>query len=343
MTKIEVIRDYARKVALMEGFEIGAPLHVSEVTFIPILKPEVPRDEREYLTLSEALDENLCRIIEKGTEIAYIVFESLSELPILIEEGEIFQGKGTQDRIAVGTTMVEPCAKVEISVKCVHAPHALHSGAVFGYSGKCSRSMLKELRQMKAKSAKLGLAASSISQSRVWSKVSEETASETVIDHTKYEEAIHARQRRVQNRFKDLEFPKDTIGFAAVTPDGKIGGLEVHRSPRNFRLRKDGILESLESSISWEPTGKGSSSEAQKTVQNTFKKLSELKEEDALNQIEIDGLVINTESFSGEAFTTAFYSGICPECGDSKPRKKVCPACGFAESVMEELAYMSLL
>ncbi|MFX1512423.1 MAG: bL32 family ribosomal protein [Promethearchaeota archaeon] len=88
---------------------------------------------------------------------------------------------------------------------------------------------------------------------------------------------------------------------------------------------------------------KGPFAEARKTVQNMFKQMLELKEEDALTQIEIDGLVINTEGITGEALTTAFYSGICPECGDPKPRKKVCPACGFEEKVMHELAYMSLM
>ncbi len=345
MTKIEVIRDYARRVASMEGFEIGDPLYVSEITFIPILQHEIPRAEREYLTLAEALEEGLCRITEKGTEVAHIIFENVSKsLPILIEEGDIFQGLGTQDRIAVGTIMVEPGAKVEISVKCVHAPHALHRGAAFGYSGKASRLMLNKLRHMKSETAKLGMAASTISQSEVWSTVSEEAAAEVVSDQTKYHEVVMARKTRSKERFKDLNFPENTVGITVVDSNGKLKAIEIHRSPRNFRLRKASILESIEATIQWEAQNKAPFTKAEETVKNLFKKLTTLEEDkDTHKQIEIDGLVINAEGISGEAFTTAFYSGICPECGKSKPRKKSCPTCGFEETVLEEVAYMSLM
>ena len=108
MTKIKSIKNFANQVLNMEGMEIGAPLFQEGISFVPIIKNEPPRAERDYLTLSEALDENLCKIIDKGTEVAHIVFENLSNFPILIEEGEIFQGEGTQNRISIGTVMVEP-------------------------------------------------------------------------------------------------------------------------------------------------------------------------------------------------------------------------------------------
>ena len=79
-------------------------------------------------------------------------------------------------------------------------------------------------------------------------------------------------------------------------------------------------------------------------VKGLFEKLSNLKEgKDALKQVEVDGLVINTEGLTGEAFTSAFYSDLCPSCNKSKPRKKACPHCKFLEDSTEELAYMSLL
>ena len=63
MTSIETIKDFAAKVLASEDIEIGAPLVLEEVTFVPIIKHEIPRDERDYLSLSEAIDEEVCKII----------------------------------------------------------------------------------------------------------------------------------------------------------------------------------------------------------------------------------------------------------------------------------------
>ncbi len=345
MTKIEVIREFAKQITTLDGMEIGVPLIIDEISFVPIIKQEIPPEERDYLTLSEALDQGVCKIIDKGTEVAHISFQNTGDIPILIEEGEIFLGKGTQDRIIVGTVMVQPGEMKDISVKCVHAPHHLSSGASFGYGGKASRGMLNEMRTLKVSHATAKVPASSINQSRVWNKVSEEMANEeNITDRTQYSQGVKNRRKRAVERSKKLNFPKNTIGFVAINHEGEIKGLELHRSPYNFKVRKDGIFESLETNISWKPVGKGPFPNSQDKVKNLFEKLSKLEEgKDAFKQVEIDGIVINSEGLAGEAFTSAFYSAVCPSCSESKPRKKDCPHCGFTEESKEEMAYMSML
>jgi hypothetical protein len=187
--------------------------------------------------------------------------------------------------------------------------------------------------------------ASNIDQSKVWSKVNEEMESEqNITEITQYSQGVKERRKRAEKRSKKVTFPKNTVGVVVVTQKGEIKGIEVHRSPHNFNVRKDGIFESLEANISWEPIGKGPFHNSKGKVKDLFEKLSNLKEgEDALKQVEIDGLVINTEGLTGEAFTSAFYSDVCSSCHKSKPRKKKCPHCGFMEDSTEELAYMSLL
>ena len=323
--------------------EIGAPIVLDDITFIPIIKHETPREERDYLTLSEALDTDVCKITDKGTEVAHILFQNKGDLPILVEEGEIFQGEGTQDRICVGTIMVEPKATVEVPVKCVHAPHHLSSGAGFGYGGKASRGMLKKLRTMKFSSAMVSAPAGMIDQGKVWNQVAEENATEITAGETQYVKSVKARQKRGNLRSKKVNFPDKTVGVVVINSEGEYKGFEVHRSPRNFEIRKDGLFESLEANISWEKKGKGPVPEPEKKVRSLFKKLTQLKEgKEALNQVEIDGMVINSEGMSGEAYTTRFYSSECPGCNQPKPRKQKCPHCGFEEEAKEEVAYMSL-
>jgi hypothetical protein len=325
--------------------EIGTPIILEEISFVPIIKQEIPQDQRDYLTLSEALDAGVCRIVDKGTEVAHILFENMGDLPILIEEGEIFKGSGTQDRISVGTVMVQPGDVIEIAVKCVHAPHHLSAGAAFGYGGKASRGMLNEIRTLKYQNAMADVAASNIDQSRVWNKVSEEMEFEgNITDNSQYSQGVEERRKRAEKRSRKISFPKNTVGFVAINSKGDVKGIEVHRSPHNFKVRKDGIFESLEASISWKPSGKGPFKKPKAKVKGLFTKLSNLKEgTDVLKQIEVEGLVINSEGLTGEAFTSAFYSDVCPSCHKSKPRKKECPHCGALEDASEEVAYMSLL
>ncbi|MHA1357198.1 MAG: ARPP-1 family domain-containing protein [Candidatus Helarchaeota archaeon] len=344
ITNVEAIRKFATQVINMEGLEIGSPVILDEVTFVPIIKQITPRDERDYLTLSEALDEGLCKIIDKGTEVAHILFQNLSEIdPILIEEGEIFLGKGTQDRICISTILVQPGETVEIPVKCVHAPHHLAAGAAFAYGGKASRRMLNELRSMKLKSAQLKSPVSTISQSRVWNNVAMETLTEdSITDPTQYTQAVKARNKRAKMRSKAIKLPKNTIGIVVIDSDGNVKGLEIHRNPHNFKVRKAGILESLDANISWDKTGKGAYPKVKEKVKTIFKQLSEIKEgKDALTQVEVDGTVINVAGVAGEVLTSKFYSSLCPSCGAKKPRIKICPHCGSEEEASDEIAFMS--
>ena len=204
--------------------------------------------------------------------------------------------------------------------------------------------MLHEMRSMKTGHARRNIPVSTISQGRVWNHVAGETAMEnSVSDKTQYTQAVRARHKRAKEHSAKLKFPKHTIGVIVIDPEGNVKGLEIHRSPRNFDIRKDGILESLETNLSWEKTGKGPFPHPEDKVKTLFKNLSEMKEgKDALKQVEVDGVVLNIAGIAGEVLTSKFYSASCPKCGAQKPRKKDCPQCGFEEAVSDELAFMSM-
>jgi len=348
MTKFDAILKFANQVIHSEGVVIGAPIVIDEILFVPIIKEGKPREERDYITLSEALDKNLCEITEKGTEIQHIVFLNKAEVPILIEEGEIFLGQGTQDRICVSTVMVHPDSKIEVPVKCVHAPHMLSGGARFGYGGKGSRGMLEKMRSMKYFNANANIGASRINQSEVWENVASETASDNESsDKSQYTQTILGRMKTAFDRSESVTFPENTIGLAVVNQGGVIKGLEIHRSPHNFKVRKSGFFTSLEGQVRWnEGLSPISSETAKEKVLNLFKKFETMKEgKDIKKQIEVEGLVINMEDsgITGEVFSSRFYSDICPDCGAKKKRTSVCNSCGFREESEDEFAYMSLL
>ena len=75
MTELEIIKKIAAQITHSDGMEIGEPIVLDEISFVPILKQEVPKEERDYLTLSEALEIGVCEIIDKGTEVSHILFK----------------------------------------------------------------------------------------------------------------------------------------------------------------------------------------------------------------------------------------------------------------------------
>ena len=93
MTTSKLVRDFAKNVLDEENFSLGNAIPVENVIFVPILKEEAAREERDYLTVDEALNENVLKIVDKGTEIAHLIVTNEADLPVLIEEGEIFELK----------------------------------------------------------------------------------------------------------------------------------------------------------------------------------------------------------------------------------------------------------
>jgi hypothetical protein len=349
MSKYDSIINFANQVIQSEGISIGVPVVIDEITFVPIIKEDKPREERDYITLSEALDQDLCEVIEKGTEIAHVEFINKGDEPILIEEGEIFLGQGTQDRIVVSTVMVQPDVKIEIPVKCVHAPHSLARGAKFMHGGKASRSFLGEMRKMKYASVMSDSPVSTINQSQVWNKVATETAGDDAsTDHTQYTQTVQKRMEKAEKRSKEAKFPVGTIGLGVVNQEGKVKGLEIHRSPHNFRMRKPGFFTSIESHVEWNKGKEAAQADLAKTrVLEVFKKLISAKQgKEITTQIEVDGLIINLEEagITGEVLSSQFYSKVCPKCGAMKKKRiSKCAECGFEEQKISELAYMSLM
>ncbi len=348
MTKFDAILKFANQVIHSEGVVIGAPVVIDEITFVPFIKEGKPKEERDYLTLSEALDQEIAQIIEKGTEINHIIFVNKGDVPILIEEGEIFLGQGTQDRICVSTVMVQPDSTIEVPVKCVHAPHMLARGANFAYGGKGSREMLENMRSMKYSNAFANVEASRINQSTIWNGVARETAIDVnSSDSSQYTQTIGSRIKKAKDRSSKVKFPENTIGLAVVNQEGEIKGLEIHRSPHNFKVRKSGFFTSLEDHVGWNE-GKNPISEkgAKEKVLMLFKKFNSMKEgKEIKSQLEVHGLVINVEDsgITGEVFSSRFYSDICPECGMKKKRTSKCQKCGFEEEPEEEFTYMSIM
>ncbi len=339
MSQIEVIREFAENVLASEEFELGDPVSIENLTLVPILKKF--EEDKEYLTLGEALEKGVLEIIDKGDEIAHVIAINKGVTPILLEEGDILTGLGTQDRLILGSMLLEPGKSYKVPVKCVHAPHPLTVGAGFGYGGSSPKKFTRTLRKYKSIMADVEHYVSEVDQSGIWSEVHDVTSEEEEVkDKTRFSEAIEKKKERMLKRSKhiDEKFPIHTVGLLAIDEQEKIVGFEVHRVPSAFEAKKTNILASLEDEIK-ENITPITEEQAKRKSNGFFQELSKIQSKDTQKQIEIEGLLLNLEEVSGEALLGKIYSNKCPKCGSPKPRVSECPECGWKEEVEDSLLY----
>jgi hypothetical protein len=336
----DVLSKFAKKILDSDAYSLGEIITEENISFVPIIKEGIPRDQRDYLTIDEAFEEKVLEIIDKGTEIQHLIAKNLGKIPILIEEGEILAGQGTQDRMVLGSIIIEPKSTIEIPVKCVHAPHPLSGGSGFASFSKPSSGMLKKIRNLKYKSVMSDVTTSAIDQSEIWDEVQEETAGYDVKDKSQYKSTIGVDMQKASKR--KIEFPKSTIGVIAISDEEKVVGAEIHRGPRAFDRRKIYLLTTIERKF--KKNKKPITNEQAKTKSQSFlEELSNIKESEVMKQLEIDGLLFKlADDIQGEFVSNKFYSDICPKCNKPKPRVAICKKCKFEEEVEEELLYASM-
>ena len=76
MTSIKVLRKFASQVSSTSGYVLGESVLIDEISFIPIIKEETPRSERDYLTLSEDM---------RTVSIDFLTQDKLDEVRVLTE------------------------------------------------------------------------------------------------------------------------------------------------------------------------------------------------------------------------------------------------------------------
>ncbi|NHJ49607.1 MAG: hypothetical protein FK733_17590 [Asgard group archaeon] len=336
----EVLSRFAKSILDSDVHSLGESITEDNIAFVPIIKTSIPREKRDYLTVDEALEEKVLEIIDKGTEIEHLVAKNLGNIPILIEEGEILAGDGTQDRIVLGSIILQAEVTIEIPVKCVHAPHPLSTGSGFAAFSKPSRAMLGKMRSMKSKAAEKKVPTSDIDQSEMWETVQQENVNYNVDDKSQYRSTIGVDMNSAKKR--KIEFPKGTIGVIAISDEGKIVGVEIHRVPRAFSRRKIFLMTSMERQFK-KKKKPIASEQAKKKSKKFLEQLTKIDDKEVKKQLEVDGVLFKLDDGThGEYVSNRFYSDICPNCGKKKQKVAVCKKCKHEEEAEEELMYASM-
>lgn len=216
---------------------IGEPVQVANVVVYPLLT-ETPDDETEYLTLDEALKENLLIIREQGHggTVSQLHVTNRADLPIYALAGELLLG-GKQDRI-IGQNVIIPARAKSFAVQVYCVEH-----------GRWSRKTDRFASGTALAHKKLRLKATK-GQSQVWQEVAKTNKKRGTTNRSDTYRAAVGRKglkKKVRKAVAALQSHlkgKPNVAGVAVEINGKPHVIEWFSSPKLFRKLEKKLLSS---------------------------------------------------------------------------------------------------
>ncbi|MFW9918826.1 MAG: ARPP-1 family domain-containing protein [Candidatus Thorarchaeota archaeon] len=236
---------------LMNGvFSLERPIEYGSFSFVPITKMQSPEAEMDYINAAEALETGDLVILEGGDQVETLIAQNKGTQSVLIEASEVLLGDGSQDRIVLQSTILQPGEERRIPVKCVHAPHPLRRGTVYRSVGASGKDLRKSIHLMKYQSIMTDIEhyvpEAAVDQGEVWGEVSGYASGAGAKDPTKYTEALEKKQKEVTKAADQIrnQLPEHTCGLIVIKRESGIQAFELYRSSKAFQKRA-GFIESL--------------------------------------------------------------------------------------------------
>ncbi len=300
------VRYLADEILQDRSYQLLEPLSHSGLSLVPIVMNADIDETMEYINAAEAFESETLIITEGGDQVNTLIAKNIGNIPILIEEGEVLIGIGSQDRIVVASVILQPEEDRRIPVKCVHEPHFLRTGASFHSIGAGGADLRASLKEMKYESIMTDVvnycAESVVDQGEVWDKVEDYCRKLGIEDQTKYTDAIAKIKETVSDLANEIrnQLPLKTCGIIVISPEGKVIAMELYRNKQAFRKRA-GFLESMLMEFS-NLDKKSIEREAawSKAVQLLLQ-MKDIKDEDVIAKAETQSVLIGLGDLRGEA------------------------------------------
>lgn len=272
---------------------VGQSKTYKSLTIFPVINEDAQEPPEDYLTLNEAIEEELLIIeeVSEGGSVNTLKATNKSNRPIFIIAGEVIEG-AKQNRTIGKDIIIPPLAKgIEIPVFCVEQGRWNYKSDKF--SNK-NRIVTKDVRS----SANIDS-----NQSKVWSKVAVQnekfnqsagTGDYTVIYS---DEKIQKKIKEIKDYFKNM--PEDTEHMVGVIvfigTENTV--LDVFGSRGLFEKKWDALLESyiIDSLDVEEPRKVPAKSEAEAFL----KKAVESKEKETKKILNTEQEKVQEADFSG--------------------------------------------
>ena len=236
-------KDGADDRSLDDKTALGDAITYKNLTVVPVLAKQAPKEAKEYLVLDEAFDQKVVKVTERegGSSVNELTLENKSDKALFLLAGEVILG-GQQDRIIGKDTVIQPKEKVAVPVFCVeHGRWTEENGSKEFRSGKTlAHTTLRKEANYKA-------------QQDVWNEVAKKTKARkvetesgtyrTITEKDTVKKAIEPYAKDVGPKVDKTEGADRMIGFVVIV-NGQIVGMETFNSPKLFGKVKDKLLRS---------------------------------------------------------------------------------------------------
>ena len=218
-------------------WRVGQPLTHDNLTVFPVYGREQRKVGSQYLTLGEALKEQLIVVKEMpSAEVNRVSVTNKASKALYLMSGDIILG-GQQDRVIARDTIVPKAAhNFVVEVFCVEHGR-WHGGQHFAGNEIASSSLRRETQESKA-------------QEKVWGKVAQEAArtrSQTQSGTYRAVAANYSMQQQIAAYTKSLgsRLAKDRRALGLVVAiNGKVTAADLFADPHLFQQQLPKILKS---------------------------------------------------------------------------------------------------
>ena len=199
---------------------------------------------KDYLTLDEALEENLLEIRELDREgsVPELLAVTKSDIPVILFAGQELIG-AKQNRMLNTTVLLPPNSKTVIDVSCVEQGRWSFKSEQFESGGMVMRSLKENVVRESAEFLRREGRARS-NQSMVWDRIAERASHLNVESPTDAQrEIFEQKSQSIKEHKKAFSTVQKQVGLIVLFNE-KVAGLEVFPDSETFKDLFDPLLES---------------------------------------------------------------------------------------------------
>ena len=239
---------------VLDQITVGAPVSYRNLTVFPLFGSDTLPPTRDYLTLDEALAQNLATVTEvsEGGNVPILRLKTEGERPVLLMDGEALIG-AKQNRILNLTLLAPAGESLNIPVSCVEAGRWSHNSAEFATSSHAqfaegrARKMAHVSESMRASGGKSHYS----DQSEVWSDIAVKASRMDSHSATSAMSEIYEQHEGGLEEYAGEFRAGEKQTGAVFAINGRVVGLELFDSPQTFagllpKLTRSYALDALD-------------------------------------------------------------------------------------------------
>lgn len=222
---------------VLDQITVGAPVSYRNLTVFPLFGSDTLPPTRDYLTLDEALAQNLATVTEvsEGGNVPILRLKTEGERPVLLMDGEALIG-AKQNRVLNLTLLAPAGESLNIPVSCVESGRWSHNSDRFATS---SHAHFAEGRARKMAHVSESMRASGGSshysdQSEVWNDIALKAYRMDTHSDTSAMSEIYEQHEGGLEEYAGAFHAEEKQAGAVFAINGRVVGLELFDSPQTF-------------------------------------------------------------------------------------------------------------